>query len=151
MFQLTRNYRSHGGIVRCAQTVVDIITHLWPYSIDMLQEEKGLIDGPKPLFLGGGQTEVPHFEQFLYTVEYVERCLTLNYAAHFLISAALPLSLAISSAFWCATMRLVRSYAGHSGRWASSCESQSLKSHSLVLINKFKGLCTRAKVLSSKT
>jgi hypothetical protein len=63
LFSLSVNYRSHGGIVNCAQTVVETITHFWPGSIDVLEKERGLVDGPKPIFFTGG---VAHYEQFLF-------------------------------------------------------------------------------------
>ncbi|EKM60415.1 uncharacterized protein PHACADRAFT_167779 [Phanerochaete carnosa HHB-10118-sp] len=64
-FQLTKNYRSHGGIVKCANAVVRLITKFWPYTIDFLEEEKGTIDGLKPTFFSGGSGEAPEFGEFL--------------------------------------------------------------------------------------
>lgn len=52
-FQLATNYRSHAGIVNCAQSVIELITTFWPYSIDTLAREKGIVDGLKPVFLSG--------------------------------------------------------------------------------------------------
>lgn len=52
-FQLVTNYRSHGGIVRCATAVIELITHFWPYAIDALKPEKGVVDGTKPVFFSG--------------------------------------------------------------------------------------------------
>ncbi|KAF8816728.1 hypothetical protein BYT27DRAFT_7237858 [Phlegmacium glaucopus] len=49
-FQLATNYRSHTGIVNCAHTVINLITRLWPNSIDKLQREKGVANGVKPIF-----------------------------------------------------------------------------------------------------
>ena len=65
-FSLSVNYRSHGGIVNCAQTVVETITHFWRDSIDVLERERGLVDGPKPIFFRGWQDGVVHYEQFLF-------------------------------------------------------------------------------------
>ncbi|KAG1720128.1 uncharacterized protein EDB91DRAFT_1257152 [Suillus paluster] len=53
MFQLGMNYRSHGGIVNCAHSVIELITKFWPDSIDHLQPEKGMVDGVKPIFFMG--------------------------------------------------------------------------------------------------
>ena len=40
--------------------------------IDVLDEEEGLIEGPKPLFIGGtGELDMPHFDQFMINVKYV--------------------------------------------------------------------------------
>ena len=51
MFQLAINYRSHAGIVNCAHSVIELITRFWPYTIDSLAQEQGIVDGPKPIFL----------------------------------------------------------------------------------------------------
>jgi hypothetical protein len=60
-FELAVNYRSHGGIVNCARSVIELITHFWPNAIDILPEEQGVIDGIKPLFFRG----LERYEQFL--------------------------------------------------------------------------------------
>ncbi|KAH6876648.1 hypothetical protein BKA70DRAFT_1576722 [Coprinopsis sp. MPI-PUGE-AT-0042] len=65
-FQLTVNYRSHGGIVRCAHSVIELITHFWPYTIDSMAPEQGIVDGLKPLFLSGWDTNTVQYEQFLF-------------------------------------------------------------------------------------
>jgi hypothetical protein len=52
-FTLSINYRSHRGIVNCAHSVIELLTRMWPDSIDVLDRESGLIDGPKPAFLSG--------------------------------------------------------------------------------------------------
>ncbi|KAG6330340.1 hypothetical protein ID866_8749 [Astraeus odoratus] len=52
-FQLTVNYRSHGGIVNCADSVIELICRFWPNSIDILQRECGIVQGPKPVFFTG--------------------------------------------------------------------------------------------------
>ncbi|KAI6094857.1 hypothetical protein EDD16DRAFT_1502638 [Pisolithus croceorrhizus] len=63
-FQLAINYRSHGGIVNCAHSVIELISHFWPNSIDHLQPEHGIIDGSKPvLFMGWGK-DTTHYQQF---------------------------------------------------------------------------------------
>jgi len=49
-FQLTINYRSHAGILDCAQSVIELIEKFWPYSIDIISPEEGVIDGKKPIF-----------------------------------------------------------------------------------------------------
>lgn len=50
-FCLTVNYRSHTGIVNCAHSIVELIQRYWPYSIDSLAPEKGLIAGPPPVII----------------------------------------------------------------------------------------------------
>lgn len=64
-FQLAINYRSHGGIVSCAHSVVELITRFWPYAIDAIAEERGIVDGPKPvLFHGRDDSNDPICRQF---------------------------------------------------------------------------------------
>ncbi|KAI6137060.1 hypothetical protein F5141DRAFT_1209364 [Pisolithus sp. B1] len=63
-FQLAINYRSHGGIVNCAHSVIELISHFWPNSIDHLQPEHGIIDGSKPVFFMGWGKDTTHYQQF---------------------------------------------------------------------------------------
>ncbi|KAJ7139425.1 hypothetical protein C8R44DRAFT_764441 [Mycena epipterygia] len=65
-FQLTVNYRSHAGIVNCAHTVIEVITMFWPYSIDVLDRERGTVDGLRPVFFTGFDTGNVEYEQFLF-------------------------------------------------------------------------------------
>jgi len=65
-FTLAINYRSHGGIINCAHSIVQLLMSLWPNSIDALDREQGLVDGPKPVFFTGCDTESAHYEQFLF-------------------------------------------------------------------------------------
>jgi hypothetical protein len=65
LFHLAVNYRSHGGIVNCASSVIRIITQLWPYSIDTMQEESGIVDGRKPVVFSGWDEKSILFDQFL--------------------------------------------------------------------------------------
>ncbi|KAG8979593.1 hypothetical protein FRB93_010040 [Tulasnella sp. JGI-2019a] len=64
-FQLSVNYRSHRGIVNTATSVVGLITKLFPHSIDTLTPERGIVDGPKPVFFAGWGEDV-RYEQFLF-------------------------------------------------------------------------------------
>ncbi|KAG8875574.1 hypothetical protein FRB98_007728 [Tulasnella sp. 332] len=64
-FQLSVNYRSHNGIVSAATSVVSLITELFPHSIDALAPERGLADGPKPVFFIGRGEDV-RCEQILF-------------------------------------------------------------------------------------
>ena len=64
-FQLTTNYRSHGGIVNCAEMVVRLIKHFWPRSIDALRQERGLVGGVKPIFITGWDDTTARYEEFL--------------------------------------------------------------------------------------
>ncbi|KAI9436974.1 hypothetical protein H4582DRAFT_1853973 [Lactarius indigo] len=65
-FQLVTNFRSHGGIVRCAHSVIVLITNFWPYAIDILPEEKGIVDGIKPVFFSGWDQDNVRYESFLF-------------------------------------------------------------------------------------
>ena len=65
-FQLTRNYRSHGGIVACADSVIQLVTKFWPYSIDPLRRERGVVEGNKPIFFVNWNEENVRYEQFLF-------------------------------------------------------------------------------------
>ena len=60
------NYRSHGGIVACAHSVVKLITIFWPHAIDVLAEEKGIVDGAKPVLFTGWDKDTFQVEQFLF-------------------------------------------------------------------------------------
>jgi hypothetical protein len=60
-FQLAINYRSHGGIVQCAHSVIELITEFWPYAIDVLSQEKGVVDGSKPVFFSGWDSETVRY------------------------------------------------------------------------------------------
>ncbi|KAJ2932243.1 hypothetical protein H1R20_g4868, partial [Candolleomyces eurysporus] len=64
-FQLAVNYRSHAGIVRCANAVIELITHFWPYAIDFLAPEQGIVNGPKPIFYSDWDTNTVEYIQFL--------------------------------------------------------------------------------------
>ncbi|KAF7986147.1 hypothetical protein HWV62_38516 [Athelia sp. TMB] len=63
-FQLVTNYRSHGGIVRCARSIVEMITAFWPSAIDNLAPEEGVVNGPKPTFFYGWGAENTGHSQF---------------------------------------------------------------------------------------
>jgi len=52
-FELVVNYRSHGGIVNCARSVTELIMRYWPHSIDTLQPEHAIVEGPLPIFFPG--------------------------------------------------------------------------------------------------
>lgn len=61
LFHLALNHRSHRGIVNCAHSVVEIIAKYWPYTIDTLGKERGVMDGPKPLFFSRNGSMFDHF------------------------------------------------------------------------------------------
>ncbi|CAL1532830.1 unnamed protein product [Lymnaea stagnalis] len=49
--QLRHNYRSHSGILALASAVLDIIMELFPETIDKLEKDQGMFDGPKPVII----------------------------------------------------------------------------------------------------
>ena len=53
MFTLSKNYRSHQGILALASLVMSMIWKGFPETVDKLDPETGFLNGPKPvLFLG---------------------------------------------------------------------------------------------------
>ena len=36
--------------MNCARSVIELMIHYWPHSIDKLQPERASVDGPKPIF-----------------------------------------------------------------------------------------------------
>ena len=53
MFTLSKNYRSHRGILALASLIMKMIWEGFPETVDNLEPEVGSLDGPKPvLFLG---------------------------------------------------------------------------------------------------
>jgi hypothetical protein len=67
VFQLIRNYRSHGGIVECASCIVDLISKFWPNTIDKLEREIGVIAGAnmQPIFFRRGKDDDDHYMHFI--------------------------------------------------------------------------------------
>ncbi|KAJ7356587.1 hypothetical protein DFH08DRAFT_1075732 [Mycena albidolilacea] len=65
-FQLTVNYRSHTGIINCAHSIIEVITKLWPDAIDMLDPERGTVDGLRPIFFTNWDSESAQSRQFLF-------------------------------------------------------------------------------------
>lgn len=66
LFHLGVNYRSHAGIVDCAQSVVELLTSFWPNSIDKLSAERGLMDGPKPIYFNDWNEDYEKFRKLLF-------------------------------------------------------------------------------------
>jgi hypothetical protein len=61
-FELNINYRSHNGILKLASSVIDLIWHFFPNSIDRLSRERSKVGGPQPTIFDGFQKE--HFKIF---------------------------------------------------------------------------------------
>ncbi|XP_030958959.1 uncharacterized protein LOC115980900 [Quercus lobata] len=51
VFQLSQNFRTHAGILNLAQSVINLLYHFFPLSIDTLRPETSLIDGQVPVLL----------------------------------------------------------------------------------------------------
>ncbi|KAJ6614863.1 hypothetical protein B0H10DRAFT_2042924 [Mycena sp. CBHHK59/15] len=66
VFQLTVNYRSHSGIVNCAHTIIEVITRFWPDAIDVLERERGTVDGLRPVFFTDWDSENMRSKQLLF-------------------------------------------------------------------------------------
>ncbi|KAK4424964.1 Helicase SEN1 [Sesamum alatum] len=57
VFSLCQNFRTHTGVLRLAQSVIDLICHFFPQSIDVLAPETSLIYGESPVVLDPGSDE----------------------------------------------------------------------------------------------
>lgn len=51
-FQLLKNYRSHGGIVECANAIIQFLQR-FPGAIDLLRPEAGIVGKELPMFYHG--------------------------------------------------------------------------------------------------
>ena len=51
-FQLLKNYRSHGGIVECANAIIELLQR-FPGAIDLLRPEAGIVGKELPNFFHG--------------------------------------------------------------------------------------------------
>ncbi|GFP95816.1 tpr and ankyrin repeat-containing protein 1, partial [Phtheirospermum japonicum] len=56
-FCLSQNFRTHTGVLRLSQSVIDVICHFFPQSIDVLPPETSLIYGESPVVLEPGSDE----------------------------------------------------------------------------------------------
>uniref|UniRef100_A0ACD5XV05 Uncharacterized protein n=1 Tax=Avena sativa TaxID=4498 RepID=A0ACD5XV05_AVESA len=54
MFQLAQNFRTHCGILRMAQSIIDLLYFFFPSSVDKLNPETGLVYGEPPVLLETG-------------------------------------------------------------------------------------------------
>ncbi|XP_075105039.1 uncharacterized protein LOC107773872, partial [Nicotiana tabacum] len=57
VFQLLQNFRTHTGVLKLAQSVIDLLRHYFPQSVDVLKPETSLIDGAAPVLLKPGDDE----------------------------------------------------------------------------------------------
>ncbi|XP_010672055.2 uncharacterized protein LOC104888712 isoform X2 [Beta vulgaris subsp. vulgaris] len=54
---LSQNFRTHAGILKLGQSVIQLIYHFFPHSIDILPPENSLIFGEAPILLESGSDE----------------------------------------------------------------------------------------------
>ena len=48
---LTRNFRSHSGILQLAARVIDLLMNFFSFSLDKLPKDEGMFPGPKPVLI----------------------------------------------------------------------------------------------------
>lgn len=51
LFHLSQNFRTHTGITKLAQSVVEVLYHFFPFAIDKLHPETSLLYGEPPILL----------------------------------------------------------------------------------------------------
>jgi hypothetical protein len=108
-FKLVTNFRSHGGIVKCAHSIIALIMRFWPYAIDVLPQEKGIVDGIKPVFFSGWDQDNVRYESFLFGTALVHHLVPLSSAFPHNPKVDIPLNSEHSNAFWCGATPLGRS------------------------------------------
>jgi DNA polymerase III delta prime subunit len=54
-YHLKQNFRTHSGVVDLANTVVELLVHFFPQSIDKLEPEFSLVEGPLPIYLSSAE------------------------------------------------------------------------------------------------
>ncbi|XP_058090437.1 uncharacterized protein LOC131236919 isoform X2 [Magnolia sinica] len=57
IFHLNQNFRTHAGVLKLAQSVIDLLYRFFPLSIDLLSPETSLIYGEAPVLLDSGNDE----------------------------------------------------------------------------------------------
>ncbi|CAI9770914.1 unnamed protein product [Fraxinus pennsylvanica] len=57
MFNLCQNFRTHSGVLRLAQSVIDLLCYFFPYSIDVLPPETSFVYGEPPVVIEPGTDE----------------------------------------------------------------------------------------------
>ncbi|XP_039173758.1 LOW QUALITY PROTEIN: uncharacterized protein LOC104455602, partial [Eucalyptus grandis] len=56
-FHLSQNFRTHAGILKLAQSVVDLLYHFFPFCVDALDPETSFISGEAPILLDSENEE----------------------------------------------------------------------------------------------
>ncbi|XP_062007129.1 uncharacterized protein LOC133724421 [Rosa rugosa] len=57
ILHLTQNFRTHDGILKLSQSIIDLLYHFFPLSIDVLKPESSLIFGEAPVLLESEENE----------------------------------------------------------------------------------------------
>ncbi|WCJ17630.1 P-loop containing nucleoside triphosphate hydrolases superfamily protein [Euphorbia peplus] len=57
IFHLSQNFRTHAGVLKLAQSVIDLLYRFFPTFIDILSHETSLIFGEAPILLESGNDE----------------------------------------------------------------------------------------------
>ncbi|KAG7030546.1 TPR and ankyrin repeat-containing protein 1, partial [Cucurbita argyrosperma subsp. argyrosperma] len=57
IFCLSQNFRTHSGVLNLSQSVIDLLYHFFPQSLDILKPETSLIAGESPVLLECGNNE----------------------------------------------------------------------------------------------
>ncbi|XP_041012062.1 uncharacterized protein LOC121255674 isoform X1 [Juglans microcarpa x Juglans regia] len=57
IFYLSQNFRTHDGVLKLAHSVIELLYHFFPQSIDVLEPENSLVYGEAPILLESGSNE----------------------------------------------------------------------------------------------
>ncbi|KAM3753439.1 hypothetical protein ACB098_03G094400 [Castanea mollissima] len=57
ILHLSQNFRTHDGILKLSQSVIELLYHFFPQSTDVLQPETSHIDGEAPILLESGNNK----------------------------------------------------------------------------------------------
>ncbi|CAL5379006.1 unnamed protein product [Camellia sinensis] len=57
IFNLSQNFRTHAGVLKLAQSVIDLVYHFFPCSIDFLRPETSFVNGDAPILLESKNNE----------------------------------------------------------------------------------------------
>jgi superfamily I DNA/RNA helicase len=57
IFHLSQNFRTHDGVLKLSQSIIDLLYRFFPQSIDVLQPETSLVNGEAPILLGSGNNQ----------------------------------------------------------------------------------------------
>ncbi|KAG7980453.1 hypothetical protein I3843_05G183000 [Carya illinoinensis] len=56
-FHLSQNFRTHDGVLKLSHSVIELLYHFFPQSIDVLEPENSLVYGEAPILLESGSNE----------------------------------------------------------------------------------------------